>query len=424
MITSLDVMLWGKKVGTLIAKNEGYSRRILFYFDCEYVKGGYDIAPIRVPLSSVSVQRNMPIYPEDNKLYGGLPSFVADSLPDHWGNTVFAEWIKMQGIKMRNITQLDRLAYIGSRGMGALEFVPSISQDLEMPFKIEIDSLHTLAQQALSEAKNLHSNLSHDFAVESLVKVGTSAGGRRPKAVINANFSTGEYYSGQVITPIDGFIPMIVKFDEYLDLPTTRIEYSYYLMALAVGMHMMPSRLIECNGSVHFATQRFDRSESYEKVHVQTLAALNPGANDYESLFHTAFQLGIAVSEMQQIFINMVMNIVCGNVDDHNKNFSFLMGRDGVWHYAPAYDFTFSVDVSAPNYVNGHSMSLCGKTSDFTLADLMSIASRYGIKGAEGIVEKCVAVASDYATYAVQADIPERWTMAISDEIAQRVAGL
>lgn len=230
MIDSLHVFLWGKKIGTLIASKKKYGQQVCFYFDPTYAKGGLDIAPLRASLSSVAVQRSLPIYPEESKEFGGLPSFIADSLPDYWGNVVFAEWAKAHHIRSKDLTPLDRLAYIGCRGMGALEFVPPATQDLDAPFKVEISELSRFAQSALREAHDFHAIIKPAFAIESLFKVGTSAGGRRPKAIINVNLATGECYSGQVPAPADGFTPMIIKLDAHGDMPTTRIEYSYYLI--------------------------------------------------------------------------------------------------------------------------------------------------------------------------------------------------
>lgn len=421
MIQSLDVFLWGRKVGTLVTAKKGYGQQICFYVDSEYAKSGQDIAPLRAPLSGIAAQRGLPVYPEEDKEFAGLPSFIADSMPDHWGNVVFAEWAKAHHIRNKDLSPLDRLAYIGRRGMGALEFVPPTSVEMETPFKVEIAELSKLAQMALTEAKNFHAVMSPDFVIESLFKVGTSAGGRRPKAVINVNTETGECYSGQVPTPYPGFVPMIIKFDEHGEIPTTRIEYSYYLMALDAGLKMMPSRLIEGENEAHFLTERFDR-RSNEKIHVQTLAAMSPQSSSYEELFDTALRIGIVPVELKQLFRQMVMNVVAGNVDDHNKNFSFMMGQDGVWHVSPAYDFTFTVDTSGPFYVNRHSMTINGKNQNITKSDLLEIAARYNIKGASSIIEACMETARKYREYALKAGVSQTWITRIEEEIADRAS--
>ena len=179
MIQNLDIYLWNQKVGSLVTYKERYSEKICFYFDRAFLASGYDIAPLRASVNSFSVKNGLPVYAEAEKLFGGLPSFIADSLPDHWGNRVFNEWAKSHNISTRNLSALDRLAYIGRRGMGALEFLPPAAEEMEQPFKVEIAELYKLAQSALNEAKNFRAEAHPDLLIESLFKVGTSAGGRR-----------------------------------------------------------------------------------------------------------------------------------------------------------------------------------------------------------------------------------------------------
>lgn len=420
MRESIDVMLWGEKVGTLVSTKKGYRSQIYFYFDRNFAARGLDIAPLRASINGVAAKTGLPIYPEEDKMFSGLPSFIADSMPDHWGNIVFNEWVKAHGIRQKDLSALDRLAYIGRRGMGALEFVPPTSEDIEKSFKVEISQLSELAQKALTEAEDFHTLFSPGLAIESLFKVGTSAGGRRPKAVINLNLETGECYSGQVATPEPDFTPMIIKFDEHSDIPTTRIEYSYYLMALAAGLNFMPSSLLECKGEAHFLTERFDRRHG-EKIHVQTLAAMCPIANSYEDLFNVAQHLNLPPQEMQQLFIQMVMNVLAANVDDHNKNFSFIMNKDGMWHIAPAYDFTFTVDSSAPYYLNRHSMTINGKNQNISLKDLLTIAKHYNIKSASSIINKACEVVKNYREYGLKANVTEKWIRKIEAELAENL---
>ena len=423
MIQTLDVFLWNQKVGSLVTYKEKYNEKVCFYYDVDFLKKGLDIAPLRASINSQSVKSGLPVYADNDKLFGGLPSFIADSLPDHWGNKVFNEWAKLHNINTRNLSALDRLAYIGRRGMGALEFLPPMAEDMERSFKIEIADLYHLAQATLDEVRRFKTKLQPDLMIESLFKVGTSAGGRRPKAIINLNPETNECYSGQVAAPIEGFIPMIIKFDEHIDMPTTRIEYSFYLMAKDVGLKMMPSRLLEGETSTHFLTERFDRVGN-TKVHTQTLAAMNPLANSYEDLFDVACRIGILPAELSQLFLLMTMNVLSGNIDDHNKNFSFMMASDGVWHITPTYDFTFSVDTSAPGYINRHCMTINNKNTDIERADLLQIAKRYNIKGAESIINKAIEVVSNYAYYAQLANIDEHWTNKIVEEISYRIGVL
>ena len=423
MIQNLDVYLWGHKVGSLVTYKERYAEKICFYFDPTFLNVGYDIAPLRASISSASVKNGLPVYADSEKLFGGLPSFIADSLPDHWGNKVFNEWAKTHNISTRNLSALDRLAYIGRRGMGALEFLPPAAADFEEPFKVEIADLYRLSQLALSEAKSFKAEVHPDLMIESLFKVGTSAGGRRPKAIINLNRETGECYSGQVPMQMPGFVPMLIKFDEHSTVPTTRIEYSYYLMAKEVGLRMMPSYLMEGEDVAHFLTERFDRQDG-KKIHTQTLAAMKPTSDSYEDLFDTACRIGILPAELKQLFLLMTMNVLGGNVDDHTKNFSFMMGDDGMWHIAPAYDYTFSIDHSAPGYMNRHSMTINNKNADIQRSDLLELAKRYNIKGAETMIDKAIAVLNNYEHYAAQAGVSQYWVQTIKEEITFRIQGL
>ena len=305
---------------------------------------------------------------------------------------------------MKNITALDRLAYIGRRGMGALEFVPPSSAEMETSFKVEIDQLSNLAQTMLKQAKDFKAQLSPDMIVESLFRVGTSAGGRRPKALINVNPESGECYSGQVAIKLPGFIPVIIKFDEHIDLPTTRIEYAYYLMAQHAGLRMMPSRLLVGEDEVHFLTQRFDRNGN-EKLHVQTLAAMNPQSTSYEDLFAVARKLQLPQDDIKQLFLQTALNFMAANVDDHNKNFSFIMDWNGKWRLSPAYDFTFTVDPSAPSYVNRHCMTVNGKDHDVSDKDLLELAASFDIKGGRKVLDTAREAVENFAEYAKTAGL-------------------
>lgn len=414
MIPSINVFLWGKSVGTLVETGSGRNRQICFYFDPAFVRSGLDIAPLRASINGIVAQKGMPVYPERERLFGGLPSFIADSMPDNWGHLVFSQWAKAHNVGMKNITALDRLAYIGRRGMGALEFIPPTSPEMETSFKVEIDRLSGLAQTMLKQAKDFKAQLSPDLIVESLFRVGTSAGGRRPKALINVNPESGECYSGQVATELQGFIPMIIKFDEHIDLPTTRIEYAYYLMAQQAGLRMMPSQLLEGNDEVHFLTQRFDRNGN-EKLHVQTLAAMDPQSTSYEDLFAVARKLKLPQDELKQLFLQTALNFMAGNVDDHNKNCSFIMDRNGRWRLAPPYDFTFTIDPSAPSYVNRHCMTLNGKDHDVSDEDLLELAISFDIKGARKILDTAREAVGNFAEYANTAGL----TPEVADIIMQ-----
>ncbi len=420
MIQELNVMLWGKKVGTLTTSRHGYREQICFYFDPTFAKHGFDIAPLRASITGMVAKSGLPVYPETDKLFGGLPSFIADSLPDHWGNTVFAKWGAANNIPKKALSPLDRLAYIGCRGMGALEFEPPVARDFEKPFKVEIEQLSKLAHEALNSARHFESSLNSDLSIESLFRVGTSAGGRRPKAVINLNLTDGVVLSGQVPSPSPDYTPVIIKFDEHTPFPSTRVEYSYYLMAKDAGLDMMESWLHQCADETHFLTQRFDRC-GLDKIHTQTLAAMDPLSSCYEDLFQVAHRLAVTPHEMQQMFRHMVMNVLAANIDDHNKNFSFMMDRNGIWRIAPVYDFTFTVDTSAPFYINRHCMAINGKVDNITRSDLLTIASSFGIKNPNGIIAQCLNSVKNYRSFAIQAAIPEKYITIIESHITDRI---
>ena len=420
MIESLDVILWDKKVGTLVANREGHRSKACFYFDSDYVRNGYDIAPLRAPVKGVAAQRGLPVYPDEERLFGGLPSFIADSLPDHWGNTVFNEWAKVHHIRMRDLSALDRPCLYRTAWHGGIGIRPAHCRGTGDTVQGQNRRPLPTGPAGFEEAGRFNVPVSGNLMVESLFKVGTSAGGRRPKAVVNVNFEEGQCYSGQVATPYPGYTPMIVKFDEHQKMPTTRIEYSYYLMAVDAELQMMPSRLLEGEQTAHFLTERFDRQNG-KKVHIQTLAAMNPSADSYEALFEAACRIGVPPGELRQLFRSMVLNVLGGNVDDHNKNFSFLMDDDGHWHVAPAYDYTFSVDPDAPYYVNRHSMTVNNKTEGITAEDLLEVARRYGIKAAEPFIEKAIGIVSHYPEYGREAGVGEEWIGTIEKEIAARI---
>jgi serine/threonine-protein kinase HipA len=419
MIKCLDVYLWNNKIGNLVAYRDKYVEKACFYFCDEFVKGNLDIAPLRASIKNIAAQNGLPIYAENDKLFGGLPSFIADSLPDNWGNRVFETWAKANHVKMRDISSLDRLAYIGRRGMGALEFIPPTAEEMESPFKVDIANLHKLSQYALKEAKHFNAQIGKGLMWQSLFKVGTSAGGRRPKAIINVNLATMDCYSGQVVTPQPGYTPMIIKFDEQSDIPTTRIEYCYYLMGKAAGLNIMPSQLVSDGEFVHFLTQRFDR-DGNEKIHVQSLAAMDPLSTSYEDLFSVATQIGINKNEIEQLFMQMVMNVLGANIDDHNKNFSFIMAKDGIWHVSPAYDYTFAVDLSSPWYVNCHCLTINDKNKDIERKDMLEVAKKFNIKSADTLINKAIEVVGNFKGYAQQAGLDEALISKIEEEIKER----
>lgn len=416
MEKSLNVYLWDVKVGTLSESGKGNTA---FHFEPDFLNRRWNIAPFVASIYSTRIKNGLPVFGDRDKLYSGLPPFLADSLPDNWGNAVFKEWAVRNKIRNKDITPVDKLAYMGTRSMGALEFLPPMMKELEEPFSVEIDNLFQLAKETLESAEHIHETKDENLVYESLFRVGTSAGGKRPKAIIHLNERTGEIISGQVPCPPE-FTPYILKFDERQKFPSTRIEFSYYLMAKEAGIDMMPCALEYSKGACHFMTQRFDRVNG-KKIHTQSLAALRPGSDCYEDLFQTALELRTGKQEMKELFRRMAFNVYGGNVDDHNKNFSFLMDRNGEWHIAPAYDMTFTVDLEQLRCMNRHSMSVNMSDDGITDADMLAIATRYDIRGAGEVLEKMKNVLANYRQYAASSSVSSDWSGKIQKEIDRRM---
>ena len=408
----LKVMLWGMTVGRLYWNTE--RRRAYFTYDQAFLTKELDIAPLTASINSPLSQRGLPHAGNTDKLYAGLPEFIADSLPDRWGDTIFRQWAVAHNIPMRHLTPVDRLAFIGKRSMGALEFEPAYESD-NQPFAVDLESLYQLAGQLFSERQEISLSADNPLHIENLYKVGTSAGGMRPKAIIAINDETGEIRSGQAELPAE-YVHYIIKFNEGKKFPFTLVEMAYYRMATAAGINMMPSRLIEIDGLHHFLTQRFDRVQG-RKVHVQTLAAMDPLADSYEDLFTVCRRLRLPAHEISEQYRRMVFNVLTGNVDDHTKNFSFMMDEDGTWHITPAYDLTFTIDLEAPAYVNRHSLTIGGKNDAITTADLLHFARMNDIKDADSIIADVTQAIRHFPEYATEYGIEDRWIKDISTSL-------
>lgn len=410
----VSVMLWGDEVGKLYW--DVRAKRAVFNYNPDFVKKGTDIAPLTASIKG-SAGKGFPVVGNREKLYQGLPPFIADSLPDHWGNKVFEYWAAQNHIPKQRLTPVDKLAFIGRRGMGALEFVPAVS-GLESSKSVQIDSLYRLAQKIFDERQEVSVRDDENLDLQSLYEVGTSAGGQHPKAIIAINDETHDIRSGQVSLP-EGYKYYILKFAEGDDFPFTRMEMVYYDMAKEAGIRMMPSRLVHIEGGYHFLTQRYDRSGG-RKIHAQTLAAMNPDADSYDDMFEICRTLNLPVNEQSELYRRMVFNVLGGNVDDHIKNFSFLMDKDGEWHVSPAYDVTFSTNLDGSAYENAHSMSIMGKTEGITVEELILFARRNGIKNARRTIEEVSTAISHFYKHASRYQIDDYW----KDRIEHFLSGM
>ncbi len=390
MSTVAAIKLWGRTIGA-VATVEG-SDVTAFQYDPEFAMSQIQVAPFMMPLSS-EVYR----FPSlSRQTFHGLPGLLADSLPDKFGSALIDAWLATQGRPANSFNAVERLCYTGTRGMGALEFAPVLGPRARTSSKIQVDQLVELASMVLSDRSTLAESLDDQEktdALKSILRVGTSAGGARAKAVVAWNPTTQEVRSGQV--PADpGFEHWLLKFDgvtnnrdkELADpLGYGAIEYAYFLMARAAGIEMMDSRLLEENGRRHFMTKRFDRHGSRGKMHMQTLGALQhfdfnmAGAYSYEQALLTVNSLGLSMDSSEQLFRRMIFNVVARNQDDHVKNIAFLMDKSGTWSLAPAYDITYAYN-PAGMWTSKHQMTINGKQEDFSTEDFRACGAAASLK--------------------------------------------
>lgn len=403
MITgALKIMLWDREIGRL----SWDARRGISYFEYNPALPGGDLDPFPIIAPVKSPSSRLPIMGDrENKIYRKLPPFLADSLPDAWGNQVFECWRIQNGIKNQEITPLDILSFIGKRGMGALEFEPA-SSGLKESEQLNLKALTDLAQRIYAEREKVSISPEESLTLQSLIAVGTSAGGRQPKAVIAINPATGEIRSGQIAGQ-EGFEYCILKFGDP-ERSSAELEMAYSKMAVAAGIDMMPCRLIEVEGQTHFITRRFDRDGSH-KLHMQTLAALYPDADSYEKMLMVCRKMRLRESAQEEVFRRMVFNILANNTDDHNKNFSFLMDENGHWSLSPAYDLTYIFNTGGFLPERMHCMMMQGKLQGHTIEDALSLARDNGIRRAVRIIEEVASAISRFRSFAEECGVRERW---------------
>lgn len=406
------VNLWGDPVGAVAWDDDrGFAT---FEYDPSFLRKQLDIAPLTMPLNS-----GIYSFPELNgETFYGLPGLLADSLPDRYGTRLIEVWLQRQGRSLSNFSPIERLCYMGSRGMGALEFVPALVVP-QKAVRVEVSELVALARKILSEREDLLVNLSNDesTALDTIIRVGTSAGGARAKAVIAWNPKTRDVRSGQVKAP-EGFEFWIIKFDgiddNILGDPEGygKIEYAYYLMAKAAGIEMSKCRLMKENGRAHFMTRRFDRIDNSDKIHMQSLCALGhydfkmPGQYGYETAMSTCQQLGLGQPVVRQLFRRMVFNVVARNQDDHTRNIAFLMDRDGDWHLAPAFDVIWSYN-SEGEWTSRHQMTINGKRDGFEKQDFIEVAKQFRIKKPMDILADVGAAVCRWPDVAEEVDVKQ-----------------
>ena len=405
------VILWGRPIGA-VAWNAG-RELATFEYTPEFVKDGLDVSPIELKRHSGIFS-----FPELNrKTFYGMPGLLADSLPDKFGNTLIDAWLARKGWSKEDFSPVDRLCYVGSRGMGALEFKPSLRPQEKKAVPLELEELIQLAQLVIDNRTEMFVNLKHDSkAMETIFRIGTSAGGARAKALIAWNRSHNEIRSGQVPPP-KGFEPWILKFDGVIDQALGishgygRIEHTYYQMAMRAGITMSECRLFEENDRAHFMTRRFDRELNGDKIHLQSLCAIAhydfnmAGAYAYEQAFAVIQKLNLGYETLEEMYRRMIFNVVARNQDDHTKNIAFLMDKEGRWKLSPAFDVIWAFNPSGP-WTNQHQMTINGKRDGFTKSDLLVPANQYGIKNARSILEGVVDAVSDWPVLARSNSVP------------------
>lgn len=426
MNSVIKLTLWGKEVAAVIWNADREVGVIEFF--ASFVKEELNIAPLLMPLADIQRGERIFSFPVLRaKTFKGLPGLIADSLPDDYGNAVIDEWFASRNLSVR-VTPLDRLCYIGKRGMGALEYEPAnYDKALDESTPVKISELVSLANKVLNQREQFHTDLlKNDGALIDILKVGTSAGGAKPKAIIAFNQATNEVRSGQVKMP-EGFSYWLLKFDgveggKIKDNPAGigRIEYAYHKMAVDCGIAMTECRLWHENDRAHFMTKRFDRTDSGEKLHTQTLCAIAHFDRDerysYEQLFQTMRRLYLSYPEMEQMYRRMVFNVVARNHDDHTKNHAFIMDKNGKWSLAPAYDLCYTYSPIG-QWTNQHQLSLNGKRDNFTSDDLVLSGHKMDIKNPKFIIEQIISVVSQWKMYAQNADITREHSKQIQENL-------
>lgn len=422
MVDIARVNLYGHTVGFL--RWDSNREIALFEYSDGFIGKGIDPSPILMPVRQGRVYS----FPDlGSETFKRLPGMIADSLPDTYGRALFDRWLALTGRQSSNV--VETLCFLGKRCMGALEFEPAMDIPYGKDMKIELESLVEVASEALAEKEEFGANLDTDkkAAIAEIVRLGTSAGGQRAKAIIAYNEKTGEVRSGQVEAPKD-FDYYLIKLDGvnaeagFRETQNfCRLEYSFSKLVKACGIKMSDCSLIEENGRAHFLTKRFDR-ENGEKIHMQTLCGIAHydyrmlRSYSYEQAFNVMRALRLPYSDAQEMFRRMVFNVILRNQDDHTKNISFLMDKTGRWRLSPAYDMGFAYNPQG-GWTAQHQMSINGKFDNIDRKDLLECAKRNNIKEATDIIDNIIEVASQWPEMARKCDVPKSMIDSILPEM-------
>lgn len=413
-VTVASIHLWNREVGAIAWNEDGEYGT--FEYTPEFARTGLEVSPIKMPLAAGRYYQ----FPELNRAtFQGLPGLLADALPDRFGNLLIDQWLARQGRSIRDFSPVERLCYMGTRAMGALEFRPALLGKKGKDAPVEVAELVQLANEILRAKGELSASFMDDReeALETILRVGTSAGGARAKAVIAFNPATEEVRSGQVDLPA-GFEPWLLKFDgvtgDQFVTPEGygRVEYAYHRMARRAGIDMEDCRLLpDRAGRTHFMTRRFDRPARNRKLHLASLTGLahmdfnRPGAHSYEDAFAVMRQLGLGYDVAAQMYRRLVYNVLARNQDDHPRNISFLMNEQGEWSLSPAYDMTWSYNPRG-EWTASHQMTLNGKRDNFTREDLLAVAENAGVRKPHDIIHQVGSAVAAWEEFAAEASVP------------------
>lgn len=405
----VNVLLWNRLVGSLTW--DEHIGTTVFAYSKQFLNSGIEISPFLMPV-------NETIYSFENlnaQTYKHLPPVFADSLPDDFGNTIMNAWLSKQGKSIASLLPQERLSYIGKRGIGALEYEPVLYQTKERKEDVHLHELVAIANAVLaSKETEQYAKLDED-SLTSILQIGTSAGGARPKAILAYDEDNGIYKPGDLLygpnhsywlLKIDGATQKSLGDPEGFG----RIEYAYYQMAVDSGIIMSESKLIHEHNRAHFITKRFDRTDNGEKLHKQTINGFagmdysKPGMYSYEQIFSIIRQLQLPHKDLEQLYTRMVFNVLARNQDDHTKNFALLMDNTGKWSLAPAYDVCYSYNPSGI-WTNKHNLSINGKTDNFTSDDLIKVGKENNIRQSKAIITKVSEVVGNWHKYAKDADV-------------------
>lgn len=426
-MTVAEVNIWGRLVGAVAWDDARHLAT--FEYAPTFITDGWDLAPLTMPRTARDRLFEFPtLRDRDDRptAFRGLPGLLADSLPDDYGNRLLDAWLARQGRPPGSMNPVESLCFIGSRGMGALEYRPVVSRSRDTAETLDVDDLVRTSRDILNNRSSLHASLNdHDEdEIERLIHIGTSAGGAHPKAVIALNEDTGEVRSGQIDAP-DGFRHWLIKLDGVSDVQLGRssgfgrVEMAYHRMAVDCGIDMEECRLHEENGRAHFMTRRFDRGPAGERHHVQTLCGLRHFdfnlvcAFSYEQVFETMRMLHLTYADAEQMFRRMVFNVVGRNCDDHTRNIAFMLRRGGTWSLAPAYDLCHAYRPDSP-WVSRHALTIGGKRDGFSRSDLRTIGRIIRCKQADDIIDQVLDVVEHWPDYAS--------SQRVDDELVRSIA--